>query len=373
MAIAAIELAFGDDAVSELHASGPEHLEVKANGDRYLLEDIRFSSEDEYEDFVQILVERAEAVHDWNSIVERGRGVVRMKNGSRLAVMMPPFVEYPTISVRKHNLVSFTPQDMIKNGTFTPVMMAFLQACVAAKANILFVGDMGSGKTSALSIMSHLFGDNERVLLLEEIGEIWIQKPLVTRITYLPTEPKKGLIDALDHVLYAGPDRVIVGEIHMEGITNMFEIMLAGSEGSMGTYHAGSAQQAIKRMKMAIQSENDNVTAETALERIQDAIDLVVVMEKTTDGHRCIEMSEIDWRQSNADGRLQTTKLFGYEYARLDEKGRPIGQGHHTVLSKLDQQESRIQRKANKNGVFIDPNWFVSAEDLRNIQAANRR
>ena len=70
-----------------------------------------------------------------------------------------------TIRKFKNNLSEI--DDLIRNGTLTPYMARFLEACVMAKLNILVCGGTGSGKTTVLNVLSSFIEKEKELLLLK--------------------------------------------------------------------------------------------------------------------------------------------------------------------------------------------------------------
>lgn len=343
-AIAAIEAGLAAPACTEISCHGPDQIFARYGGHHHQV-NVRFAGEEDYNSWVREMVEAAEAVVGWDEVKRRRRGVMRLADGSRMSVFLPPFVDAISFTIRKHTVVHWRAEDLVANESMTPNMVAFLRACVAARVNILIVGEMGSGKTSLLSILSRDFRPDERVAVVEEVPEIFVAQPQVVNITYQPLEQGLTLHDALDQSLYNSFDRVIVGEVHMAGITKLLEVWMTGANGSMATYHADSAERAAERVKVALQMENPNMGADTALGLFRDAVELVVVMERIDDRIRCTEVTEIAWQQAAGKGSLGRQRLFHYENGSFRADQRPDEMG-------------RIVRKARKYRVPISQDWF---------------
>lgn len=356
----AIRAALASREVSEVHGLGPDALFVKHQGSHARVK-TTFSSERDYNAFIRGLVDEAETTSTWSDLKTNYRGVLRMADGSSLTVVLPPFTPTVHFTVRKHNLLQWQAQDLIANQTMTPAMMQFLRACAAARVNILLVGQVGSGKTSVLSILTQEFGDNERIALVEEVPEIWIAKPQVASYTYQPIDPALGLREILDSSLYMRFDRVIVGEIHDRGLAKMLEVMLL-SDGSMSTYHAGSVEQMVERMKIALQMENPQMTAETALSMMRNSVELVVVLGRVNGRHRCLQIAELDWRASGEgerSTRLGRNLLWEWSFT----------ENRHVSAGRLDAG-GRVYEKGLRYNVRFNPDWFIDAADLEQLRRA---
>lgn len=344
-AIAAVEAGLASPECTEISCHGPDQIFARFGG-RHHQVNVRFSGEEDYNAWVREMIDSAEAVIGWDEVKRRRRGVLRLADGSRLSVFMPPFTDAITFTIRKQTVVHWQADDLVSHGSMSPNMIAFLRACVAARVNILIVGQMGSGKTSTLSILSRDFRPDERIAVIEEVPEIFVAQPQVVNITYQPLQEGMGLDQALDQSLYNSFDRVIVGEVHMAGITKLLEVWMTGANGSMATYHADSAERAAERIKIALQMENPNMSAETARGMFRDAVELVVVMDRIEDRIRCTEITEIAWQQSAGQDTLGRQRIFSY-------------QGDSFVSDHRPDEHGRVMRKIAKHGVPFSHDWFI--------------
>src|SRR5205807_5465860 len=78
----------------------------------------------------------------------------RLPDGSRIAAVLPPCsIQGITLTIRKFNARSFTINDLIRIGTITEEMAAYLQSSILDRKNILISGGTGTGKTTLLNIL----------------------------------------------------------------------------------------------------------------------------------------------------------------------------------------------------------------------------
>jgi type IV secretory pathway ATPase VirB11/archaellum biosynthesis ATPase len=364
--IEAIEAGLREPACSQIDSYGPGKVSAQVHGEQRLMEGMMFASVDDYLYWLKNLVDSSHDVTTWAKIEDERMGVLTMDNGERLTIFLPPVAKpYPTFSIRKHVAANWQPINFVERGTLTETMLRFLQACVAARVNILLVGQMGSGKTTLLRALSQGFGDNEKIAVVEQVPELKIRKPLAVQYVYQPTVEGLGLSEVLDFSLYNGIDRLIVGEVHLQGITKMLETMII-TEGSMSTYHAFSTEQAAERMKLALQIENGNVSAQTAISFVKQAVELVVVLEKVEGQRRCTQITEIDWRSTGGQEILGGRNLFIYDREAKDPSGRPAPGFRAT---NPPDQNGRILAKArDKYNVEMPFEWFINHEQLAKFQ-----
>ena len=184
----------------------------------------------------------------------------RLPDGSRVNATIPPVsLEGPTISIRKFRTDPLSIVDIIKNGTFSTDLAAFLWLIVdglgVKPANILISGGTGSGKTTTLNCATTLVPERERIISIEDTAELQLPHSHWIRLeTRPPNVEKRGEItmdDLVKNVLRMRPDRLIVGEVRGPEAQTMFTAMNTGHDGCMGTVHANSAMETVTRLTEA--------------------------------------------------------------------------------------------------------------------------
>ena len=95
------------------------------------------------EDIIQRIVGKAgKEVNQANPIVD-----TRLPDGSRVNVVLPPIsLSGPIVTIRKFSKKPMTMDQLLKYGSITPEVAAFLEKLVKAKYNIFVSGGTGSGK-----------------------------------------------------------------------------------------------------------------------------------------------------------------------------------------------------------------------------------
>jgi pilus assembly protein CpaF len=158
-----LEAFLSDDSVSEILVNGPDQVFVERGG--ILREtDVRFRDAAEVMRIIdRIVAPLGRRVDESSPMVD-----ARLLDGSRVNVIIPPLaLNGPCISIRKFARVAFTGEDMIRMGALTAPMVAFLQACVRARLNILVSGGTSTGKTTILNLLSGFLPSNERIITIE--------------------------------------------------------------------------------------------------------------------------------------------------------------------------------------------------------------
>src|SRR5205807_5381652 len=111
----------------------------------------------------------------------------RLPDGSRVHAVVPPLsLCGPILNVRKFSLVPFTPEDLRRERTLGPRMLAFLAACMRGKVNVVISGGASSGKTSLLNVLASFIPEGERLITIEDAAELRLGKPHAVRLEARP-------------------------------------------------------------------------------------------------------------------------------------------------------------------------------------------
>jgi len=174
--------------------------------------------------------------------------------GDRVNATLSPITTFGnTITIRKFAAIPWTITDFIKNKTISEEVAALIWLAMEYEMSVIVIGGTGSGKTSALNVISNFLQPNQRVISIEDTRELQLPKTLhwVPMETRLPNPEGKGEVSMLDLVINSlrmRPDRIIVGEIRRQKEAEvLFEAMHTGHS-VYGTFHANNAEEAVVRL-----------------------------------------------------------------------------------------------------------------------------
>lgn len=158
-----------------------------------------------------------------------------------------------SFTVRKFKESPTTPVDLIKWGTFSAEIMAYMWLAIENNKSIILAGGTASGKTTSLNAISLFIPLKAKIITLEDTRELalfhenWIAG--LTRESF--TAGGKGAIDMyelLRQALRQRPEYLIVGEVRGKEALTLFQAMSTGHT-TYSTMHAGSVQAAINRLE----------------------------------------------------------------------------------------------------------------------------
>jgi len=155
-------------------------------------------------------------------------------------------------TIRKFSKDPFTPPMHILYNTCDVKLMAYIWFALENGRSILISGGTGSGKTSLLNSISILAKPQEKIVSIEDTGELqlphpnWVPEVARSSLT-VGGRGSVTLFDLLRESLRQRPDRIIVGEVRGKEAFVLFQSMATGHPG-LATIHAESIDTLIDRL-----------------------------------------------------------------------------------------------------------------------------
>lgn len=239
---------------------------------------------------------------------------VRLPDGSRLHAIVPPLAPFTCVTIRRHRLLAHSLADLEDLGTLTRLLRSFLRAAVRAGMNILISGGTASGKTTTLNALGSAIPPTERVVTIEETGELALARhlddciALESRFANVEGVGQVAIRSLVRHALRMRPNRIVVGEVRGSEALDMLAAMNSGHPGSMGTIHADSPRQALSKLRTYAMAAEERLSSEVVAEMIAETVDLVLQLRSEPDGRRSLcSMSEVAGLEG---GLVLTNELF---------------------------------------------------------------
>ena len=289
-----LEPLLSDPAVDEVMVNGPEGVYVERRG-RLERTGVRFDSEAELMHAIErILAPLGRRVDEASPLAD-----ARLPDGSRVNVIIPPLsLDGPILTVRRFRRRGFTAAELVEQGTLTEALRAFLAGAVGGRVTLLISGGTGSGKTTTLNALSAFIPADERIVTIEDAAELRLQQPHVVRLEARPPNLEgrgEVTIRALvRNALRMRPDRIVVGEVRGAEALDMLSAMTTGHDGSLSTIHAGSPEEALRRLETLALMADVGLPLAAVREQVAGAVDLVVHQARGRDGERrVVEVAEV--------------------------------------------------------------------------------
>jgi len=156
----------------------------------------------------------------------------------------------PTFTIRKFREIPWTPIELIRLGSATPEIFAYLWLAVEFRKNMIIIGGTASGKTTMLNAISMFIPPNARIVSIEDTREIKLYHPnwIPSVVKYSSDKNREiDMFELLRMSFRQRPDYVIVGEVRGEEAYVMFQGMASGHS-SLSTMHAESTKALISRL-----------------------------------------------------------------------------------------------------------------------------
>ena len=313
-----------DKNITEIMVNAPNEVYIELDGKVVKDNSVSFINDDHIIRTVQRMIQPLGRTIDLaNPMVD-----ARLDDGSRLNAVIPPLaINGPVLTIRKFKEELANIDDFLRSGTLTAAMARFLEACVQAKLNMIICGGTGSGKTTLLNVLSSFIGDNERIITIEDAAELHLKQnhviSLETRLTNYEGEGEVTIRDLVINSLRMRPDRIIVGEVRGKEAFDMLQAMNTGHTGSLTTMHANSSYDALNRLETMILMAGMEIPIKALREYIENAIDIVVEVERLSDGRRRVtNISEIIGFK---DDVIELKRIFGFDQTGILDNGEVIG------------------------------------------------
>jgi pilus assembly protein CpaF len=263
------------------------------------------------------------------------------------------------ISIRKFSKERLTLQDLIRFGSMSEEIVAFLDIAVKLRKNIIVSGGTSSGKTSLLNVVSALIPNDQRIIVIEDSAELQLQQEHVLPLESKPPDKHgKGEVTLRELVrasLRLRPDRIVVGEVRGGEALDLLQAMNTGHSGSLATIHASSPVQTLSRLETLTLFSGLDLPIVAIREQVASAIDIVLQAARLPDGSRKVtHISQV--LPLSPEGRYRVQDI--YRFVRTGtEDGRIIGA--HQAVGNLPTFLSEIELA----GFRLPPSLAKLAED----------
>ncbi len=305
-----------DKNITEIMVNSPKEIYIEIDGQIIKDESVSFINDEHIIRTIQRLIgPLGRTIDSSNPMVDS-----RLADGSRINAVIPPLsTKGPVITIRKFKSEMTSVDDFIRIGSMTPYMATFLDAAVRGKCNIIICGGTGSGKTTLLNILSGFISHDERIITIEDAAELRLNQThvisLETRVTNYTKDGEVTIRDLVINSLRMRPDRIIVGEVRGKEAFDMLQAMNTGHDGSMTTLHANSSKDALNRLETMVLMSGLEIPVKAIREYIVNAIDLIVNIERMSDGRRKVtSITELTGMKEN---EIELREIFAFQQTGL--------------------------------------------------------
>ena len=266
-----------------------------------------------------------------------------------------------TFTIRKFKPNPYTIIDLIKFGTISPQIAAYLWVLIENMCSVMISGATASGKTALLNSICMFVMPEMKVVTIEEVQELrlhenWI--PMVTRPSFQSEVQEITLFDLLKSALRQRPDFIIVGEVRGEEAYTLFQAIATG-HGGLCTTHANNVESAIKRLMTKPMEIPEmmlplmNVFIQINRVKLGDqivrrAVTIAEIAEGTSGEDGPLIERRFEWKAEKDAFTYNSPSIIGTDLFKL------ISENKHIPLEKLKEEQDRrvtILRWMVKNNV----------------------
>jgi pilus assembly protein CpaF len=305
-----LERLLADDTVTEIMVNGAYDIWVEREG-RLHRTPVRFSDDSHLRRIIsKIVAQVGRRIDESSPMVD-----ARLPDGSRINATIPPLsLSGSLLTIRKFSNQKLNMDALISLGALSPETGELLRGCVQARLNILISGGTGSGKTTMLNALSASIPDSERIITIEDAAELQLAQRHVLRLESRPKniegEGEVSIRELVRNSLRMRPDRIVVGEVRGAEALDMLQAMNTGHDGSLSTVHANTPRDALARLETMILMTGYDLPLRAVREQIAAALDLVIQVERMSDGtRRVVAITEVQRMESDVI-TLQDLHLF---------------------------------------------------------------
>lgn len=314
-----------DPAITDVLVNGPDDIWVD-RGSGLVPVDLRLRDEAAVRRLAVRLAARAgRRLDDALPYVD-----ARLPGGIRLHAVLPPLSARGTaISLRVPGRRRFGLADLVAAGTVDEQGAAWLAALVRARVALLISGGTGSGKTSVLGALLGVVPPHERIIVVEDTGELQPLHPHVVTLEARPANVEGAgevtVRTLVRQALRMRPDRLVVGEVRGPEVVDLLAGLNTGHEGGCGTVHANRASAVPDRLAALALAAGMPLAGVQA--QVGAGLEAVVHLARRADGRRLV--TEVGVVRRGAEGVEVVPALV-----RLRGALRP-GAGHGQLIDRV--------------------------------------
>ncbi len=277
--------------VTDILVTAPDEVWVDGS-DGLRRTDVRFAGEDAVRRLAQRLALAAgRRLDDAQPFVDGWLPGSGPEGRIRLHAVLPPIAADGTcLSLRVLRPATHDLRSLRRLGTVDEAGLALLEALVKARLAFLVSGATGSGKSTLLGALLGAVDPAERVVCVEDVGELQPNHPQFVRLVARPPNVEGSgevtLRELVRQALRMRPDRLVVGEVRGHEVVELLTALNTGHDGGAGTLHANAPAEVPARLEAL--AALGGLSRETLHSQLAAAVQVVLHMRREPSGRRVL-------------------------------------------------------------------------------------
>ena len=338
---------------TDIHGHGTEVWIVHTNGRKSYFGHIAETPR-EVEDLIRLLAGRegrnAHLFNASNPLLS-----MTLPGGERLSAAIGVVDTGVEFTLRRNSIASVTLRDLVERGTLTPTAAEFMRAVVHARINWVVSGGTGSGKTTFVRAATTEFGEDERIITIEDAAELRLRSDRLPDVTSFEARPANlegvgeiTMADLARHALRFSSTRVIIGEVRGAEAASWVSACTQGNDGSCCTVHAESSEGAPRRLRWYLAQGTTGMSTATLTDAVAQAVSVIVHLQQFADGTRRVT-SVREITGCDADTFL-TQEIFRFTDDGVLEPTGAISEGLRLRLGAVGFDARRLAHQSIGSG-----------------------
>jgi pilus assembly protein CpaF len=276
-----------DEETLEIHVARPDYVLAVKSG-QPTLADPSFTSEEALGRVVARLAHQSgESWHEGELVIER-----RLARGAHMVAIAPPAASTWVLTIRKRRRVESSIEEMVRSGTMSRSIASFLEACLAARANVLVVGSGPAVVAATLGALASAAPAGERVAVLQDADEIAIGQAQVVALSLSDHGPRGE--ESVRAASRLGADRLVVASLAGSVAAAVIDAIGEGCEGVLAGVGAPSLRHGLARLASQVALARPGASIEASREAIGESFDVAVEVVRSADGRqRVLRVAEL--------------------------------------------------------------------------------
>jgi pilus assembly protein CpaF len=285
VALGPLELYLDDPSVTRIFVNSPDRMFIERDG-KTVPAARTFSGPDT----LDLAVTRLLSV---GYQVDEHTHRMRLTDGTRIDVVLPPATAHgPAIVVFKEPASYRNIDDLVKAGSLSKEIKAFLEITIQARRTILIAGPVGTGKTELLNAIGSLIPDDERIVTVENNAVLKLQQPGVVSLESANLGSARHNI--MQYAMRLAPGRILLDDI---GPHNAYEWIVGtayAAAGSVATIAGNGERDALAKLESLALPGSPLHSIRGLREQIARAVQFVIVLGETGHVAQVVEVQGIE-------------------------------------------------------------------------------